>query len=270
MIWCVAFIFCFGLVRAETPFDFRVHNNRVIGGSNAKPHVWKWQVSLQLDSNNDGSYFHICGGSLVDTFHVLTAAHCILSSNPQQYRAVVGEYNLDRFEGTEQFLRVHSIFVHPHWNGDLALGNDIAVLRLADSPYDNGYIGIANLPYSGDTLPNGFECFITGWGLTDFAGSIPDILQEAPILVVEHSVCSQPDWWGSLVLETMVCAGGDGLISGCQGDSGGPLNCYTDGAWRVHGVVSYGPAGMCNQLRKPTVFTRVSSFIDWINLVMYT
>ncbi|KAJ0059590.1 hypothetical protein NL108_001971, partial [Boleophthalmus pectinirostris] len=233
-----SFAFFVGLVRAETPFDFRVHNNRVIGGSNAKPHVWKWQVwsklnrrfykfeyvliflvlqvSLQLDSNNDGSYFHICGGSLVDTFHVLTAAHCILSSNPQQYRAVVGEYNLDRFEGTEQFLRVHSIFVHPHWNGDLALGNDIAVLRLADSPYDNGYIGIANLPYSGDTLPNGFECFITGWGLTDFAGSIPDILQEAPILVVEHSVCSQPDWWGSLVLETMVCAGGDGLISGCQ------------------------------------------------------
>lgn len=52
-----------------------------------------------------------------------------------------------------------------------------------------------------------------------------------------------------------------------QGDSGGPLNCYTDGAWRVHGVVSYGPAGMCNQVTKPTVFTRVSSFIDWIHSV---
>ena len=49
-----------------------------------------------------------------------------------------------------------------------------------------------------------------------------------------------------------------------QGDSGGPLNCYTGGAWRVHGVVSYGPAGMCNQVNKPTVFTRVSSFQDWI------
>lgn len=49
-----------------------------------------------------------------------------------------------------------------------------------------------------------------------------------------------------------------------QGDSGGPLNCFTDGAWRVHGVVSYGPAGMCNQVRKPTVFTRVSSFMDWM------
>lgn len=49
-----------------------------------------------------------------------------------------------------------------------------------------------------------------------------------------------------------------------QGDSGGPLNCFTDGAWRVYGVVSYGPAGSCNQYKKPTVFTRVSSFLDWI------
>lgn len=52
-----------------------------------------------------------------------------------------------------------------------------------------------------------------------------------------------------------------------QGDSGGPLSCFTDGAWRVHGVVSYGPAGECNQVSKPTVFTRVSSFQDWISSV---
>ena len=54
-----------------------------------------------------------------------------------------------------------------------------------------------------------------------------------------------------------------------QGDSGGPLSCFTDGAWRVHGVVSYGPSGWCNQVTKPTVFTRVSSFIDWINSVSH-
>lgn len=47
-------------------------------------------------------------------------------------------------------------------------------------------------------------------------GSIPSILQEAPIDVVEHKVCSQSNWWGSNALKTMVCAGGDGIISGCQ------------------------------------------------------
>ncbi|CAL1597041.1 unnamed protein product [Knipowitschia caucasica] len=269
MTWFVAFIFCLGLVSAEPAFDHRVHNDRVIGGNDARPNQWKWQVSLQLDSYNDGSFYHICGGTIIDAYYVVTAAHCILSSDAHKYRAVLGEYNLAILEGSEQFHRVEAIFVHPAWNGQLGLGHDIAVLRLAESVYDNGYVAIANLPYPGQILPHDFECFVTGWGLTDFGGSVPDIMQEAPIRVVEHAVCSQPNWWGSLARENMICTGGDGVISGCQGDSGGPLACITDGVWRVHGVVSYGPAGMCNQLRKPTVFTRVSAFMDWMYSVMY-
>lgn len=56
----------------------------------------------------------------------------------------------------------------------------------------------------------------------------------------------------------------DPCVSLLQGDSGGPLNCFIDGVWTVQGVVSYGPSGMCNQYQKPTVFTRVSSFVNWI------
>ncbi|KAM9332635.1 chymotrypsin-like elastase family member 2A [Pholidichthys leucotaenia] len=264
MIWLVAVLSCIGLTSADGPFNHRVHNERVIGGSNAKPNTWKWQVSLQYDSYNEGYFYHLCGGSIIDGFHIMTAAHCILSLQPDLYRVVVGEYNLDVYEGSEQFLRVERIIVHPGWTGDLGKGNDIAVMKLANPVSDNGYVAIAELPYPGETLPHDFTCYITGWGLIDYYGSVPTILQVAPINVVEHAVCSQPNWWGSIALETMVCAGGDGIISGCQGDSGGPLNCFTGGAWRVHGVVSYGPAGMCNQLYKPTVFTRVSSFEDWL------
>uniref|UniRef100_A0A3Q4HM70 Chymotrypsin-like elastase family member 2A-like n=1 Tax=Neolamprologus brichardi TaxID=32507 RepID=A0A3Q4HM70_NEOBR len=248
------------------PLNYKVDNERVIGGNNAQPNTWKWQVSVQYDQFYDGSFYHMCGGSVVDSFHIMTAAHCILSPDASQYRVVVGEYDLYKLEGSEQFIHVEKITVHPGWNGDLRYGNDIALLRLAGPIYDSGYVAIANLPYPDQTLPHGFTCYITGWGLVDYGGS-PAILQVAPINVVEHSVCSQPEWWGSIALETMVCAGGDGIIAGCQGDSGGPLNCFTDGAWRVHGVVSYGPSGMCNQVFKPTVFTRVSSFEDWISCI---
>ncbi|MEQ2298125.1 hypothetical protein AMECASPLE_002003 [Ameca splendens] len=226
-------------------------------------------VSLQLDSYNEGFFSHICGGSVVDSFHIMTADHCILSSDVSQYRVVVGEYNLFQYEGSEQFISVETIIVHPDWNKNLADGNDIALLKLVESIYDNGYVEIANLPYPEQTLPHGFTCYITGSGLMDNYGNVPDKLQEAPLDVVEHAVCSQPEWWGSVALKTMVCAGGDGVIAGCQGDSGGPLNCLTDGVWRVHGVVSYGPAGMCNQQFKPTVFTSVSSFVSWIFSVIH-
>lgn len=53
-----------------------------------------------------------------------------------------------------------------------------------------------------------------------------------------------------------------------QGDSGGPLNCQNpDGSWDVHGVVSFGSGQGCNVFQKPTVFTQVSSYINWMNTV---
>ncbi len=56
------------------------------------------------------------------------------------------------------------------------------------------------------------------------------------------------------------------LISS-QGDSGGPLNCLVSGRYYVHGVTSFVSSWGCNTIRKPTVFTRVSAYITWINSV---
>lgn len=55
-------------------------------------------------------------------------------------------------------------------------------------------------------------------------------------------------------------------LSLLQGDSGGPFACKAAEAsttWEVHGVVSFGPQG-CIRDKKPSVFTRVSAFSDWI------
>ncbi|CAL8294789.1 unnamed protein product [Lota lota] len=267
MMLLVALVALIGLTCAEVPFNHNVHNERVIGGHDAQPNSWKWQISLQMNLYDDTYFYHICGGSLISASYVMTAAHCILSPDAALYRVVAGEHNIYEYDGTEQFVGVERITVHPDWNDDLAKGNDIALLRLATPVYNSGFVEIANMPYPDQMLPHDYSCFITGWGLIDSIGGAPDVLQQSPIAVVEHSLCSTHEWWGSLALKTMICAGGDGLISGCQGDSGGPLNCLTDGEWKVHGVVSYGPSGDCNQYSKPTVFTRVSSFLDWIYAV---
>lgn len=47
-------------------------------------------------------------------------------------------------------------------------------------------------------------------------GPIADILQQALLPVVDHATCTKPDWWGPQVKDTMVCAGGDGVVSGCN------------------------------------------------------
>lgn len=52
-----------------------------------------------------------------------------------------------------------------------------------------------------------------------------------------------------------------------QGDSGGPLNCSVGGQYVVHGVTSFVSSSGCNAYQKPTVFTRVSAYISWMNNV---
>lgn len=55
-----------------------------------------------------------------------------------------------------------------------------------------------------------------------------------------------------------------------QGDSGGPLNCQgADGRWEVHGIVSFGSSLGCNYYHKPSVFTRVSAYNNWIQWVRF-
>jgi len=47
-------------------------------------------------------------------------------------------------------------------------------------------------------------------------GPIADNLQQAMLPVVDHATCTKSDWWGGMVRNTMVCAGGDGVVSGCN------------------------------------------------------
>nr|XP_034493006.1 chymotrypsin-like elastase family member 2A [Marmota flaviventris] len=238
--------------------------SRVVGGEEATPNSWPWQVSLQYSAY--GQWRHTCGGSLVAKNWVLTAAHCISSS--RTYRVVLGRHSLSTEEAGSLAVKVSKAVVHEKWNNNLAQGNDIALLKLATPVTLTDKIQLACLPPAGTILPNNYPCYVTGWGRLQTNGASPDILQQGLLLVVDYATCSSASWWGSSVKTTMVCAGGDGVTSSCNGDSGGPLNCQAaDGKWQVHGVVSFGSSLGCNYYRKPSVFTRVSNYIDWINTI---
>ncbi|KAJ1099448.1 hypothetical protein NDU88_004549 [Pleurodeles waltl] len=249
----------------------RIHNHdsqadRVIGGNEAGRNGYKWQVSLQTAYYDNPNYWsHICGGSLISRSWVMSAAHCV-DFEGAMYRVALGEHSLSELDGTEYFVKIKNIITHGSWNPNyISHGYDIALLQMSSPAYNNGYIAIANLPTMNSKLPNGYPCYITGWGTTSPDGHYPDRLQVAMLPVVEHSICSQPNWWGQNALDTMVCAGGDGVKAGCSGDSGGPLNCFVDGFWEVHGIASYAVVPHCNTYGKPTVFTRVSAYTDWID-----
>uniref|UniRef100_A0A4X2M3G7 Peptidase S1 domain-containing protein n=1 Tax=Vombatus ursinus TaxID=29139 RepID=A0A4X2M3G7_VOMUR len=240
-----------------------LHVSRVVNGEDAVPYSWPWQISLQYEK--DGAYYHTCGGSLIAPDWVLTAAHCI--NKLRTYQVVLAEYDRSVQEGEEQVIPINSgdLFVHEKWNSNcVACGNDIALVKLSQSAQLNDKVQVACLPPAGTLLLNEAPCYISGWGRLYTGGPLPDKLQQALLPVVDYQHCSKWDWWGFSVKTTMVCAGGD-IRSGCNGDSGGPLSCQADdGTWQVHGVTSFVSSLGCNTLKKPTVFTRISAFIDWI------
>ncbi|KAM3611519.1 uncharacterized protein V6R79_019969 [Siganus canaliculatus] len=239
---------------------------RVVNGEDAKPYSWPWQISLQYEK--DGEWRHTCGGSLIAANWVMTAAHCI--NTQLSYRVFVGKYNLAENEAGSKAILPEKIIVHEKWNPIfVAFGNDIAMIKLSEPVTLSNQVQLACIPAAGTVLSNLYPCYITGWGRLYTGGPLPDKLQQALMPVADRATCTQYDWWGPSIKDSMVCAGGDGVVGGCNGDSGGPLNCQnSSGTWEVHGIASFVSGLGCNYVKKPTVFTRVSAFNDWIDQVM--
>lgn len=105
-----------------------------------------------------------------------------------------------------------------------------------------------------------------GWGVYKPRGPKAEKLQEAQMPTVNYSSCSKGNsFFQPIDDESMLCAGfgGNSSVSGCNGDSGGPLVCQEGGKYVLRGAVSWGVPN-CPAGNTFSVFTRVSSFIDWI------
>ncbi|XP_029622136.1 ovochymase-2 isoform X1 [Salmo trutta] len=252
---------------------------RVVNGVEAVPHSWPWQVSMQASPFNPIPYMHGCGGSLIHKEWVLTAAHCFMAplGNPTYWRMCLGKHHMNSSRDLpyhEACYKVdgiirHKGFVYEQDKTDIT--NDIALVHLSSAVNMTREISPVCLPALGALMPAGKPCYVTGWG--DEKGSlfpvVSEKLNQAALPIVPFATCSKPAYWWDTLRPSMICAGyesPDELKSACQGDSGGPFACQPSASdpWEVHGIVSFGAFG-CIKDKKPSVFTRVSSFNDWID-----
>ena len=94
--------------------------HRVVGGVDAEKGEVPWQVQIKYFSKITNKYRHLCGGSLLSSDTVLTAAHCIdkkvVGVDMRDMTVVVGEHDLTKDEGTEQTSAIKDLIKHPDWN----------------------------------------------------------------------------------------------------------------------------------------------------------
>nr|QEI22874.1 serine protease [Oryctes rhinoceros] len=219
---------------------------RVVGGENAPVGGYPFIVSLRSAANS-----HFCGGSIITTTYILSAAHCLVGRSTGNTQVVAGTNTLNAGGVVRPSA---TLIVHANYNSQ-TIQNDIGLIVLANALPLTDLISTIAL----NTASTGaVDAVLVGWGRTVTGGPLPNNLQRLDTRTITHAACQQT--WGNQVQPNQICAltvAGEGA---CNGDSGGPLIQTSNGA--QIGIVSFGVA--CAQ-GFPDVYTRVSSFISWIN-----
>jgi secreted trypsin-like serine protease len=242
---------------------------KIVGGSETTISQYPWQAALVFSPaeqpGDDAHERQFCGGSLVTTRIVITAAHCVEGMSAGEIDVVLGRTTLSSSEGQEipaQALAAQANYNHPSGN---------------EAPrYDVGYVVLAQpsgqprIQIAGDTegslwAPDASER-ISGWGCTSdpfmlfgCPFSQTDTLRHATVPIVADSTCGSGSVYGAeFDPSTMVCAGfvDTGGVDTCNGDSGGPLQAPTGGSYRLVGITSWGDG--CAEPNAPGVYTRVA------------
>ncbi|GAB0087372.1 serine protease snake-like [Sergentomyia squamirostris] len=245
----------------------------VVGGVPADLAEFPHMAAIGVPSGNDIQWY--CGGSLISDRYILTAAHCMARITPEIIRLGDLDLTIDTEGAQPKDYGVELITIHPDYKTS-SVYNDLALIRLKEIVRFNEFIRPACLGQDAND-DNVFGLSAYGWGHTEFGGVESPDLQKITINMYKKADCSkyyQPNRrMASGVLDSQICAGDPaGLKDTCQGDSGGPLSIsnYIDEEYikmyTILGVTSFGQ-GCASEV--PAIYTRVFSYLDWIENVVW-
>jgi len=232
-------------------------NRRIVGGTDTSIRQHPWQVALQI--RNDTGWL-LCGGSLIASRWVVTAAHCLSQqTRPGDVKIKAGATN---YVTDGDWTAVARIVLNDSYDPQTH-ANDIALVKLS------ALTAGRTIPLAAATEPLREKQVleVTGWGAMSEGGPTSTRLQKVQVPLVSNATCNTPAAYNGTVTSGMICAGSrDGGIDACQGDSGGPLVKRTDLGPVLIGVVSFGEG--CARKLKYGVYTRISHYRSWIERVV--
>ncbi|XP_023171155.2 trypsin beta-like [Drosophila hydei] len=235
------------------------HHNRshvrIVNGKSIHIEQAPWQVSLQYYNR------HVCGGSILSSTVIATAAHCVQQFNGKQLSIRAGS---TFWKTSGQLVKVKKVTLHPQFTVS-PIQNDIAILHLT-TPLQFSR-AIKSIPIANEAPPHGSFAFVSGWGvMKEGTDLISNNLQYTELKIMNRNFCSDSGYskHPKVLTEGTLCAAADIATDACQGDSGGPLVAYG----KLAGIVSWGIG--CARMEYPGVYTDVSYYKDWIQKQLRT
>ncbi|KAK9499733.1 hypothetical protein O3M35_002724 [Rhynocoris fuscipes] len=228
---------------------------RIINGNETRVNEFPWMVHLHVGHDTPVGHMTMsCGASIITARHVLTAAHCVFSSEiakPENTEMVFGEHDSSKPTGKEVRLRAEKIFVRDKFLKEGLANHDIAVILTKERINFNPIIGpVCIEPYEYPIINK--NLILMGWGLTE-EGTTSTYLRKGKGRVIDPILCGASDW--------DVCTT-NAPNSFCHGDSGGPLvrlnpetNRYVQKSLVSRGNSCFGGT---------QISTYVAYFYDWI------
>jgi hypothetical protein len=230
----------------------------------------------------------LCGGTVIRTGWVLTAAHCLIdedSEKPKRFsvpilrgghRIRLGVFNPLTPEGHS--YRIMRVIPHPQFRrGDFAF--DIALIqydprgeKLGGTVHPVARIRVDPQPMAARTILARMPAYTFGWGRTAYEGSSqpPSELRGARLELRDMENCTRVTGFRGDMRGAVLCASGARGEQACYGDSGGPLVTYRDPD-KVPTVIGVVSAGIkCGRTAVPSRFTRIAHprVMAWLNAIV--
>lgn len=224
---------------------------RIVGGKPASTASYPWQVRLEVATTTGTG---LCGGAVIHSRIVLTAAHCVVGDF--QVQGITAYFGRDLVATGGVMANAVGFLQNQSYNPSTA-NYDFATIYF-DIPIPAQFTPIKVAGANERSLWKAKRvATIAGFGNTTEGGQLSPTLLQAPMPIHSDKTCTKA-YGTSFFKGSMVCAGAmKGGVSTCQGDSGGPLVVRGDkGVWRIAGIVSW--AEGCARPGKPTVFTRIA------------
>jgi secreted trypsin-like serine protease len=246
-----------------------------------EPGSYPWLVEVFKNGK------HFCAGSLIDHRHVLLSAYCIYKLTPNElaqtkvdigFRNNYNSASRDLYEGPAMSQRVKKVIYHRYFNVSTAY-NDIGLLQLEHPIMFDKLVQPISIAEDEGLLENslaGSQESIVGWKTSPESGSVPvrseEIVKMKSLKECRRNYLTLLPSHG--ISESMQCAGGETEATTCYWSFGSPLLARSTDTPKGRpiqiGLFSWGIEALLPGCafsatdQTPMVFTRISSFADWI------